>query len=722
MTTRPERPTVTPSTDTEHHEAGTILRSRLTDRLRAGGHFRTAAVEAAFRAVPRHAFAPEVPVETAYADDVIPTRHAGNGRVSSSISAPWLQAGMLEAARLRPGHHVLEIGSGGYNAALIAELVGPTGTVTTVDIDPAVTDRATRLLTAAGYESVRVVTADAEHLPTGSVPDSGFDAVIVTVETWDLPWIHVIADGGRLVAPLRLHQYVWAIGFTRRDGTLVSDEPLTVCGFVPLQGAGAWDSHRRTVPGRGVHLAFEDGDPRSVDQLAPAFDKFPCTVRTYVTVGGQEPFDSLTLYLAGALPGFCRLSVDPDGHGGVVDPPPPHQPGAAVVRGASLARLATERIGDGEGGDGVYEFVVHGYGPSGHAAATEMAEHVLRWQRNHRAALCPRITVRPDPAAAPGSTDVPHVFRKRHTRITVDWPVVPGTAALLTDDEGRYLLHLRSANKPIWRPGQWALLGGNTEQGESCDQAIARELTEEIGLTIPGLSAFLTLDTVKADGTLRDRVRVYHGTLNLPAHEIELREGVQLRWTRVEETAEMTMDPGTTAVLQAHRADPCPLPRRDGPLPTVQVREPSGQRDRSIVGAHLVLVRDGAVLLDRRHPDSAYAPSTWHLPAGHREQGESAMACVIREAEEETGLGIAEGDLSLVHTLDLLNPGSPVPRVQLFFAASRWSGEPAVLEPDRCTEWRWWPLNALPEPIVEYTRTALEAISHGTPYTAMGWT
>ncbi|MFC3572446.1 hypothetical protein ACFOZ0_03935 [Streptomyces yaanensis] len=34
----------------------------------------------------------------------------------------------------------------------------------------------------------------------------------------------------------------------------------------------------------------------------------------------------------------------------------------------------------------------------------------------------------------------------------------------------------------------------------------------------------------------------------------------------------------------------------------------------------------------------------------------------------------------------------------------------------------WWPLDALPEPIVDYTRAALEAISHGTLYTSMGWT
>ncbi len=694
------------------------LRNRLADQLLADGRIVSDAVEHAFRTVPRHAFAPEVPVESAYADDVIRTRYAADGSTTSSLSAPWLQAAMLESARLRPGRRVLEIGSGGYHAALIAEIVGPGGSVTTVDIDPVVTDRARKHLATTGYDRVRVATADAEHLPPDLVPDGGFDAVIVTVATWDLPWFSLIADGGRLVAPLRLHQYVWSLAFAKRQGTLVSDGPLTVCGFVPMQGEGAWDSHLRSVPGHGVHLAFEDGTPQPVAPLAPAFATPPVTVRTHVTVRGQEPFDALTLYLAGALPGFCRLSAAPDST--IVSPPPPHWPAAALVRGDSLARLAAEQIGDGDDGEGLYEFVVHGYGPAGHSAATEMTAQVLHWDRNHRAALFPRLTARPrtgTPSAAP--PDGPHVFAKKHTLITVDWPIVPGTAALLTDPRGYYLLHLRDANKPIWRPGQWALPGGCTDKGERCEDAIVRELAEETGLTVPDLTGFVTLDTLDANGILQDRVRVYHGTLDVPAHEIDLREGIQLRWTRMDETAHMAMDPGTLAVLRAHQDGLRPAP--DGTLPTVQVREPAPPRSRSIVGAHLVLLRDGCVLLGERHPDSAFAPSTWHLPAGHREAAESTIACMIRETEEETGLTLDEADLSLVHTLDLRDPGSSVPRIQLFFTAAQWDGEPAVKEPNCTTQWAWWPLTALPEPVVDYTRAALDAIAQNIPYSTMGW-
>lgn len=432
MTLSTERPAVTTSPTRDLDDA-TALRHRLADQLAAAGHIRTPAVDHALRTVPRHAFAPEVPLQAAYADDIVATRHSDDGAVTSSISAPWLQADMLQAARIQPGHRVLEIGSGGYNAALIAELAGPTGHVTTLDIDPAVTDRATRFLAETGYGDVRVVTADAEHLPAGMVPDSGFDAIVVTVDTWDLPWIDALAEGGRLVAPLRLHGYHWAIGFTKDKGSLHSNEPLIVCGFVAMQGEGAWNTNRRTVPGTGAHLAWEDGTALPVDQLAPALTCEPTVTRTNITVGGQEPFDALTLYLAGALPGFCRLSVDPDSDNTVRNPPPRHWPGAAIVRGASLARLTTERIGDGDDGKGRYEFVVHGHGAHGHAAAQEMAEQVAIWQGNHRGARCPLITAHPAPGPAPlGADHEPHVFAKKHTRITVDWPTVPGSTPLPT--------------------------------------------------------------------------------------------------------------------------------------------------------------------------------------------------------------------------------------------------------------------------------------------------
>jgi len=100
-----------------------------------------------------------------------------DGAATSVVSAAHIQAVMLEQAQLEPGMNVLEIGSSGYNAALIAELVGSDGAVTTIDIDPDIVARATTNLRSAGYDRVRVVQADAEH---GLARYAPYDRIIVT--------------------------------------------------------------------------------------------------------------------------------------------------------------------------------------------------------------------------------------------------------------------------------------------------------------------------------------------------------------------------------------------------------------------------------------------------------------------------------------------------------------------------------------------------------------
>jgi protein-L-isoaspartate(D-aspartate) O-methyltransferase len=111
------------------------LRTAMVSSLREEGVIVSDAVAAALSTVPRHLFAPRETLEAAYAPHgtVVPRRDA-DGLLTSVISAPNIQAMMLEPAGIEPGMRVLEVGSGGYNAALIAELAGSDGQVTTVDV------------------------------------------------------------------------------------------------------------------------------------------------------------------------------------------------------------------------------------------------------------------------------------------------------------------------------------------------------------------------------------------------------------------------------------------------------------------------------------------------------------------------------------------------------------------------------------------------------------
>ncbi|WP_181448802.1 methyltransferase, FxLD system [Nonomuraea aridisoli] len=281
--------------DTESStEPADRLRADMVARLREQGAIRSPEVAEAFAKVPRERFAPEAPsLAAAYSvNDVVITRRGADGRATSSVSAPWLQAVMLEAAGLTRGARVLEIGSGGYNAALIAEIVGPEGQVVTVDIDPFVTERATRFLAGTGYSHVKVVLGDAEHIRDGS-----YDAVLVTVGAWDCPWGHLPAPGGRMVVPLRFCGITRSITFVRDDDRFVGLDP-TVCGFVPIQGAGAHHEQVAALAGGAVTLTLDGGPALDTAALDEALTAEPSELWTGIVARPDEPFDTLHLWLA----------------------------------------------------------------------------------------------------------------------------------------------------------------------------------------------------------------------------------------------------------------------------------------------------------------------------------------------------------------------------------------------------------------------------------------
>ncbi|PZG18012.1 methyltransferase, FxLD system [Nonomuraea aridisoli] len=394
------------------------FRHKLVDELVAAGYITSAEVAAAFRAVPRHAFVlPGTPLDVAYnADNSVVTKTTEHGVAVSSVSAPFIQALMIEQAEIGPGMSVLEIGSGGYNAALLAEVVGPEGRVVSMDIDPEVTDRASTLLDATGYSNrVSVVWADAEH----GAPDFGtFDAVIVTVGAWDIApaWREQLAAKGRLVVPLRMNGVTRSIGFRRDNDHLVSTS-AKVCGFVAMQGDGEHADRDLTLSdrrGRKVTLRFDDGAPDNPGLLDGVLAGERSQAWSGVTIKHGVSFADLHLWFACYLPGFCRMTVDDgtdlDRERGTWFP-------FAVVRGDSFAYLA---VRPALGGGGV-EFGAGAYGLHGPQAANAMVEQIQAWDRQAR---------RGEPTFAywPSGrhVDVPErtaVLEKRHGIVTISWPV-----------------------------------------------------------------------------------------------------------------------------------------------------------------------------------------------------------------------------------------------------------------------------------------------------------
>ncbi|MCM3883087.1 methyltransferase, FxLD system [Frankia sp. R82] len=397
--------------DQEHPE---VLRTRLVDGLISGGWIRTADVEAAFRTVPRHLFAPEASVKAAYADDVVRTKFDSDGTAVSSVSAPWLQATMIEQARLAAGMRCLELGSGGYNAALLAELVGPTGEVTTVDIDPDITDRATRLLTAAGYDQVRVLTRDGWY---GAAEHAPFDAIIVTAQAVDLPpaWADQLVDGGRLIVPLRLRGLGRGVAFERHGNHLVSRE-TQMCGFVRMQGAGAHPMRRLALRGDDIGLRFDGNYPAEPELFDRILDSPRVDIWTGVRLGPRVPFDTLKLWLATMFDGYCGIDVAKDAATESLAPEGHRPPGDAVVNGATLAYFTCPKIAEA-----LYEFRVHAFGPDATTLADDLAHQIRIWDRDHRHGPDPLVTAHP---AGTPDRDLPpgRTLDRPHARITITWP------------------------------------------------------------------------------------------------------------------------------------------------------------------------------------------------------------------------------------------------------------------------------------------------------------
>ncbi|WP_326745325.1 methyltransferase, FxLD system [Streptomyces sp. NBC_01760] len=392
------------------------LRDRVVDRLRTEGTIVSPEVEAVMRKVARHRFVPGAPLDKAYDPYVaVITKQDEHGVQLSSVSAPQVQALMLEQAQIRPGMRVLEIGSGGLNAAYIAELVGRVGEVTTVDIDPEVTERAARLLVENGYSWLRVATADASE-PIARL--GKVDVIMVTAGAWDVPpaWREQLKSGGRLVVPLRMRGLTRSIAFTR-VGDHLESESAKICGFVPMQGSAAHNEELLLVTGTPeIGLRFDDGLPADVSKLDNAVRTPRVELWTGVVIGVSELLDTLQMHLAITLPGFCIMTVDPDLDTGIVAPVNSGFSLAAVEDG-NFAYLTTRRTEDNKH----VEFAVHALGPDAQTFADKIAGHVRDWQRERRGGPSPVIRVYP---AGTPDDQVPgdRVIDKIHSRISLSWP------------------------------------------------------------------------------------------------------------------------------------------------------------------------------------------------------------------------------------------------------------------------------------------------------------
>ena len=286
-----------------------VLHQKLVDELTQRGYITSPGVEAAFRAVPRHLFLPGVPLEEVYRDQAIATKSL-NGQFVSSSSQPAIMAIMLEQLQPAPGQHVLEIGAGtGYNAALLAHIVGQSDQVVTIDIDEDIVEGARAHLIEAGFPNVQVIHADGA---AGYLAAAPYDRVILTVNASDIApaWHEQLKAGGQLLLPLSLRGPQVSVVFEQVQDHLVSTS-LKACGFVNLRGSLA-EQNTYFQPGpQPGELSLHLGEPGSIDAeeiyrwlLGEHYEE-----PTPIQIMAHELFYGLGFWLALHDPAICNLQA-----------------------------------------------------------------------------------------------------------------------------------------------------------------------------------------------------------------------------------------------------------------------------------------------------------------------------------------------------------------------------------------------------------------------------
>ncbi|SBW23752.1 protein-L-isoaspartate(D-aspartate) O-methyltransferase [Candidatus Protofrankia californiensis] len=381
--------------DTTAQASPETLRARMVDRILATQRL-TPAVEDALRRVERHCYVPDAPLVDAYAEKAVITHTFHDGTHLSCASGPTIVAAMLDALDVRPGQRILEIGAGtGYNAAILATLVGVDGQVTTVDINSDVTAAARRNLTATGFPQVRVLTGDgaadaADHAP--------YDRIIITVGAWDIPyaWWEQFVPDGRLVLPLRWRGTTRAVALTRNGDHWKSDW-VFLCGFVPMLGQ---PGEQKTIldPDGLVALHHDMDQPIDVDTLHGVLEREKSLLWSDVTVHGEEPFDRIWLRLSAVDDGTVRIEADQRAVASGLCTPAIASRSPALVKGDSLAYFTIRRTAT----PGRWQLGAIGHGPDGHQLAARIIGQINVWDRNRTAD--PELLVFPTGVPLPDST------------------------------------------------------------------------------------------------------------------------------------------------------------------------------------------------------------------------------------------------------------------------------------------------------------------------------
>lgn len=142
------------------------------------------------------------------------------------------------------------------------------------------------------------------------------------------------------------------------------------------------------------------------------------------------------------------------------------------------------------------------------------------------------------------------------------------------------------------------------------------------------------------------------------------------------------------------------------------------ERFKLIPSVYLILEKEGQILLSRRF-QTGFEDGKYGLVSGHAEEKETMRESLSREVLEEIGINIFPLDFK--HVLTLHRSCGDHERIDFFFNIDRWGGEIKNMEPNKCDDLSWFPIDNLPQNTIPYIKKAVSCYLNGLNYCEFGW-
>lgn len=147
------------------------------------------------------------------------------------------------------------------------------------------------------------------------------------------------------------------------------------------------------------------------------------------------------------------------------------------------------------------------------------------------------------------------------------------------------------------------------------------------------------------------------------------------------------------------------------------------KRFKIIPSSYIILIKDNKILLSKRF-NTGFMDGHYGLVAGHGESGESFTRTIIREAKEEANITLQPKNLKAIHIMhryEIQNNPELRERVDVFFIAKKWQGKIKNMEPDKCDDLSWFPIDKLPPNTIPYIKQAVKNITKKIFYSEFGY-